>query len=240
MTLEETIKYARAVPNDLRDSWLDYNQLADWLQELVDLRQFVQNHTNYPLFENAKPIVFNVIDMKALLEGRKTLKCMPVIASDIQEELPYSAGDILYVQESWAPCNVVSPDKYVYEADYDTTIMPYSRWEWNSSLSMPRDAARIFLRVDSVKRKKLQNITEAEALLSGVQQAIVNKVGGGSEPVFLTGLSHSLHFYNSAIGAFKALWSRSLTDVDKRLYEWSQNPDIYTVEFERIHYGKEL
>lgn len=239
MTLEETIKYARAVPNDLRDSWLDYNQLADWLQELVNLRQFVQNHTNYPLFENAKPIVFNVTDTKALLEGRKTLKCIPVIASDVQEELPYSAGDILYVQESWAPCNVASPDRYVCEADYDTTITPYSRWEWKSNLSMPRDAARIFLRVNSVKRKKLQHITEAEALLSGVQQAVVGRVDG-SEPVFLTGLPHSLYFHNSAIGAFKALWSRSLTDVDKRLYGWSQNPDIYTVEFERMHHGKEI
>ncbi len=71
---------------------------------------------------------------------------------------PCEPGDILYVRETW--CNVNKPEyepEYYYFADtkYVEDYDPHE-WTWRPSIHMPKEAARIFLRVKSVRAEKLQ------------------------------------------------------------------------------------
>ena len=74
---------------------------------------------------------------------------------------PYKPGDILYVRETWAK----TPDgsKYLYRANANPKAGGFMRDDagnlynprWRPSIHMPRKAARIFLRVTSVRAERL-------------------------------------------------------------------------------------
>ena len=111
-----------------------------------------------------------------------------------EKRAPYQPGDILYVRETWqcwrahryeanadirfkaggedvrlefANGNTDSTDRF----DYDTFV---SKWfshngEWKPSLFMPKEAARIFLKVKDVRVERLQDITEEQTEEEGFQ-----------------------------------------------------------------------
>ena len=93
---------------------------------------------------------------------------------------PYQLGDILYVQEKWAKLYYVDIDgythydqsEYYYAADGTPDITLYDEdgsqlddqsIRWRSSRCMPREAARIFLRVTDVRVEKLKEIENGTA-----------------------------------------------------------------------------
>jgi len=72
---------------------------------------------------------------------------------------PYFPGDILYVRETWSPV-FVRPKRYVYKADADAGIgesagLPI---KWRPSATMPKEAARLFLRVTDVRVERLHDM----------------------------------------------------------------------------------
>ena len=120
-----------------------------------------------------KPILFNTDMVRSILEGSKTVtrrvvkpqpEKKPIPIPDEKYWLgcfdgddvcrlinpPCSPGDILYVRETWAP----STGGIVYKAS-----LPYEMPKWCPSIHMPREAARIFLRVTGVRVERLQDIT---------------------------------------------------------------------------------
>jgi len=99
----------------------------------------------------------------------------------------YQVGDILWVRETWGfvdcdkcggECCTGAPDNYkgedgcfVYRANYGTTeddSFPPSMFKWKPSIHMPREAARIFLKVTNVKVERVQDITEEDAIAEGI------------------------------------------------------------------------
>ncbi|EHK2355221.1 hypothetical protein KCK31_000640 [Clostridium perfringens] len=86
---------------------------------------------------------------------------------------PYKAGDILYVRETWKryekrvgegnSCRLT--EFYGYKADEDKAGNPSEFYEgkWRPSIHMPKEAARIFLKVTSVRAERLQDIDEEQA-----------------------------------------------------------------------------
>jgi hypothetical protein len=109
--------------------------------------------------------------------------------------LPFRSGDILYVREAWrdrwgmAYANYGTGDAYpiddVREIDYmaggngffrrscslcpDEPTVKWNEWsKWCSPATMPRDAARLFLRVTDVTVERVQEITEEDAKREGV------------------------------------------------------------------------
>ena len=176
----------------------------------------------------AKPILFNTETVQAILAGRKTVTRQPVRVdtpdefeahnncrelSEFGADVPcfisrkYDVGDILYVREKWQNICVV-PSQYAYKADGE--FEPYSPWK--SAIYMPREAARIFLRVTNVKVERLQDITEKEAEAEG-------------ENALLWGLIPVL----SAKGQFQDLWNSLYA---KKGYRWEQNPWVWVISFE--------
>lgn len=123
------------------------------------------------------PILFNTDMVRALLEERKSVtrrvvkfpvgmtgRLPPSGARDYLYypggimRSPYEYGDILYVRETW--CNVNKPEyepEYYYFADtkYVEDYCP-SEWKWRPSIHMPKEAARIFLKVKSTRAERLQ------------------------------------------------------------------------------------
>ena len=198
-----------------------------------------------------KPILFNTEMVRAILDGRKTVtrrvvKPQPKYAEmtvaglmtsehhisiedglvvtklgDVSTwgNLPYRPGDILYVRETFSEC----AEGYAYRADY-----PHSEgWGWNPSIHMPREAARIFLRVTDVRVERLQDITENQARAEG------------AEPVMMTADvdkpddEKRWHEMLPALSMFPTLWNSTIKPADRSLYGWEANPWVWVIEFER-------
>lgn len=157
----------------------------------------------------------------------------------------YQVGDILYIRETWAEWT----GGYLYRAWPDGLEQPgkFPLTTWKPSIHMPKEAARIFLKVTNVKAERLQDITEEQALMEGVPGDTdypINKVYcPRCHGVGLIGAVHegSLGYIevdcpecNAAVKRFENLWNST---VDKKvidLYGWNANPWIWVYEFEEI------
>jgi hypothetical protein len=99
------------------------------------------------------------------------------ICMDLCKELkpPYQIGQVLYVREAftdhWVPDEEGEPQlEYCYKADgidIKAECLPGENNRWYPSIHMPKEAARIFLRVTDVRVKRLQDITVDGALKEG-------------------------------------------------------------------------
>ena len=121
----------------------------------------------------------------------------------------YKPGDVLWVRETWSRDE---SGEYVYRTNYGTTeddSFPPSMFKWRPSIHMPREAARIFLRVTNVRVERVQDITAHDAIREGME----------SEIPFDT------------VDEFKELWNNLNA---KRGYGWDTNPWVWVVKFERI------
>lgn len=140
---------------------------------------------------------------------------------------PYQPGDILYVRETWSEIRNAdgSHKKYVYKASdqYPFGESGYIiKFKWKPSIHMPKEAARIWLKVTDVRVERLQDITEVGAINEGCIDDIEFAKG------------------KSARNHFAALWNTTIKKPDIDIYGWSANPWVWVIEFERCEKpGKE-
>ncbi|WP_283700703.1 hypothetical protein [Clostridium perfringens] len=158
---------------------------------------------------------------------------------------PYKVGDILYVRETWKKykkrigegdsCRLV--EFYSYKADEDKQDNPSEFYEskWKPSIHMPKEAARIFLKVTSVRAERLKDITDKGCLSEGIREftkdGIVKKYD--TEP--------NMHTWQemprTPKGAFEKLWN-STVNVKKYWDGWTNlfeyNPWVWVIEFEKV------
>lgn len=138
---------------------------------------------------------------------------------------PWEVGDILWVRETWNDiCWGNSKTEYWYKADEpidaDTGVL---RERWRPSIFMPRAAARLFLKVISIRVERLQDISEADAISEGIK----------------TTFEHRQHHDGSIHAAIVVNHIRQFADLwnginYKRGYGWGFNPWVWVLEFERI------
>ena len=143
---------------------------------------------------------------------------------------PYHKGQTLYVRETWfyeqhmEDATFGNPDlpsgryshRYVYRADnpdypVDVGVGAHG---WRPSIHMPREAARIFLRVTDVRVERLQNITPDDAIREGIIKA---------------------PFYEWRLMArseFEDLWNNTIPKKDIGKYGWDADPWVWVIEFE--------
>jgi hypothetical protein len=153
----------------------------------------------------------------------------PVPCHSLFNRVPYQPGDILYVRETWMnPCEELCRNDtecdgciygkgYRYKADYriDDSIE-----KWHPSIHMPKEAARIWLRVTDVRVERLQEITSTQICQEGVEVEI---------PYSLYPLSEEEKRY-----AFSQLWNSIVKKSDLDRYGWAADPWVWVIEFERI------
>ena len=187
-----------------------------------------------------KPILFNTEMVRAILEGRKTLTRRLVKPQPTNPRFnnigwlgwddghgykmrqPYQPGDILYVRETWAENPMVNG--YAYKAWFNTENGDAEKadklFEWRPSIHMPKEAARLFLRVTDVQVERLQEITTAECVREGIPRKSLAEVGEAF-----------------TIGQFSDLWDSTIKKADLSTCGWNANPWVWVIRFKRI--GKE-
>ena len=137
---------------------------------------------------------------------------------------PYQPGDILYVRETWQQYRVRKPLRavpndfkeiqYLYRADGEVANSDGSPFVWRPSIHMPKEAARIFLRVKSVKAERLNEMQEEDAIAEGFPDLGVDA--------------------DSPLERFSVLWDKTINREDIERYSWNANPWVWVIEFEKI------
>ena len=137
---------------------------------------------------------------------------------------PYQPGDILYVRETWKK----APNGYYYYEDWQRNdIADVTKWE--PSIHMPKEAARIWLKVTNVRVERLQDITPKGAESEGVGNLFYDDIGYG-EKNYGTEVDTE---YGIAKEQFAWLWESTIKKSDLDRYGWDANPWVWVIEFER-------
>lgn len=131
---------------------------------------------------------------------------------------PYRPGDILYVRETFFK----DAGRYMYKANYFDGEKFYRNGKevhikWTPSIHMPREAARIFLRVTDVRVERLQETTGEQCVAEGLEREPLDEIGVD----FMCGMFHDL-------------WDSTIKPKDRALYGWEANPWVWVIGFERI------
>lgn len=134
---------------------------------------------------------------------------------------PYQPGDILYVRETWKQ----APNGYYYYEDWQRNDIA-DITKWKPSIHMPKDAARIWLKVTDVRVERLQEITGLSIQKEGIEV----------EPNECTG---KFDFISELFLLFQRLWDSTIKKSDLNRYGWDANPYVWVIEFERCEKPKE-
>lgn len=196
------------------------------------------------------PILFNTEMVRAILDGRKDatrrivkdfipddavwgytafthkgyISCRGTFADGYGEKffkLPCESGDILYVRETWKK----APNGYYYYEDWQKDDIA-DVTKWKPSIHMPKEAARIWLKVMNVRVERLQEITDEQAKREGIQY---DECPTG----FAWKQETDMHnCYTTPIGAMQALWNSTIKKSDLDRYGWDASPWVWVIEFE--------
>ena len=147
---------------------------------------------------------------------------------------PYHTDDVLYVRETWSP---IYPGKesnevcgYIYKEDsleeYDNRYPDGEDYQWGgkwrTSIHMPKEAARIWLKVTGVRVERLQEITDEQIGGEGVEVECHHMLNGEEKRY-----------------AFSTLWNSTVKKSDLDRYGWNANPWVWVIEFERCEKPEE-
>lgn len=151
---------------------------------------------------------------------------------DLVYKQPYKIGDVLYVRETWQfiPCidcglndhgacrsapttyedkEAISEGCFVYKEDYPEP----ERICWHPSIHMPKQAARIFLRVTGVRPERLREMVLGDVLMEGITET---------------------ETYEGTWDRWHETWDSTLKPSDRPVYGWEANPWVWVVGFERV------
>lgn len=203
-----------------------------------------------------KSILFNTEMVQAILDGKKTctrrivkgaipddamwgytmftpkgcVSCRGVYADEYGEKffrLPYQQGDILYVRETWCKGSWMNEkERYYYKAD-DNDF----HCVWHPSIHMPKDAARIWLKVGDVRVERLQECGEGWCV-------DIEKEGIVTPQDAILYISDDA-FHDALRMEFQKTWDGTIKKSDIERYGWNANPWVWVIEFERCEKPKE-
>lgn len=154
---------------------------------------------------------------------------------------PYQPGDILYVRETWERFECWNcegdergkcpkePKKSVLDKTcgcymYRATDEISGDAKWHPSIHMPKEAARIWLKVTDVRVERLQDITGKSVLREGINSHVHPDAD---------------YFDGNQREVFAELWDSTIKKSDLDRYGWDANPRVWVIEFERCEKPQE-
>lgn len=144
-------------------------------------------------------------------------------------KLPCEPSDILYVRETFIQ---MAAHTFWYKAD-DKSWM-YKDLLWKPSIHMPKEAARIWLKVTDVRAERLQEITDKECIKEGIYPSNCRNCNAtfGCDVCPDEGYDE--------VDEFVEVWDSIIKKFDLDRYGWDANPYVWVIEFERFEKsGKE-
>lgn len=156
---------------------------------------------------------------------------------------PYGqSGDTLWVREPFSylePEHFFRGSRFVYKADIDWDseevrqdyIKAGYPYQWKPSIYMPREAARLFLKIKSIRVERLQDITEEDALAEGsfLDRCTCSQMSRKNDDTPIKKMFHQtwccIHGYE-----FSSLWD----SINGKKHPWNSNPWVWVIEFEKI------
>lgn len=139
-------------------------------------------------------------------------------------KLPCQKGDVLYVRETWhkytkrvgngESCHLA--EFYGYKASVANS--EDANEPWKPSIHMPKEAARIWLKVTNVRVERLQDITDKDAEREGAQPDNPFDYDVDKWP--------NLEY-------FKEIWNSTIKKSYIDSYGWQANPWVWVIDFER-------
>lgn len=171
----------------------------------------------------------------------------PEFVADPENHLcPYGkGGDILYVREKWFPVAItghlvkIGFDPNDPQQTHEITVDPERiDFYWRQmdkahmipGIHMPKEAARIFLKITDIKIERLQNISEEDANAEGAEERSHRCGGFGFYEGGGNTYECACQEWEAApiIMGFKDLWS-SINGEES----WNLSPWVWVVSFER-------
>ena len=202
----------------------------------------------------SRPIIFSTEMVEAILAGRKTQtrriikeniidkwfdyedwsssvgKADGVINSFLKMNdflIPYAkyqVGDILWVRETFKPSNfTLNGFTYRVNAHFE---MPKKGWK--PSIFMPKEAARIWLRVTKMKIENLNDISETDAICEGIINLKPEHKGFCLLGDFYD-YERRCFGLKTPVESYQSLWSKINGAAN-----WDENPLVWVIEFERL------
>lgn len=151
--------------------------------------------------------------------------------STAERTCPICPGDTLYVRETWHK----GLERYIYRADYSNTEKFYRggkeiEMKWHPSIRMPKEAARIWLKVTDVRVERLQSITEGGAIREGAEGEKCHHTNTGA-----FGCTDCMNtgWIEPPQVEFMQIWNNTIKKSDIDRYGWYANPWVWVIEFER-------
>ena len=210
------------------------------------------------------PILFNVEMVRAILDGRKTCtrrickdtnECtVPDMdffdpekrtyavhnyadkehtdkLSIAERTCPICPGDILYVRESYSELSF----GYVYKADGENIDHLGNVIKWHPSIHMPKEAARIWLKVTDVRVERLQDMKPVDVIKEGAYPDCwdcLNTYGeSGSQCCYRT--EEQCSQCDEVMMEWEKLWDSTIKKSDLDRYGWDVSPWVWVIEFEQ-------
>ena len=209
------------------------------------------------------PILFNTEMVRAILDGRKS--CTRRICKDGNEytvpdmnfynadrrtyavhnyadkkhtdklstaerSCPICPGDILYVRETWKK----APNGYYYYEDWQKDDIA-DVTKWKPSINMPKEAARIWLKVTDVRVERLQEMKPVDVIKEGAYPDCwdcLNTYGeSGSQCCY--GTEEQCSQCDEVMMEWEKLWNSTIKKTDLDSYGWEANQWVWVIEFER-------
>lgn len=161
---------------------------------------------------------------------------------------PICPGDILYVRETWhkytkrigkgESCRLVEFCGYKASvANSEDAEEP-----WHPSIHMPKEAARIWLKVIDVRVERLQEMKPVDVIKEGAYPDCwdcLNTYGeSGSQCCY--GTEEQCSQCDEVMMEWEKLWNSTIKKSDIDRYGWDANPYVFVIEFERCEKPTEM
>lgn len=128
----------------------------------------------------------------------------------------YSVGDLIWVKETWWPCDAGHEGVIHYRADGES-IHARENNKWRSPMYMPKWAARIWLRVTSVRIERLQSINWIDAIAEGMRDTrrCATRIDSNNP--------------KSPVAQYRVVWE----SINGKKNPWESNPWVEVYTFKR-------
>ena len=173
--------------------------------------------------------------------------------STAERTCPICPGDILYVRETvWQKIGYyldvdgeTKPSwynefRYVASDEKTETGWNYS-WVKRPSIHMPKEAARIWLKVTDVRVELLQEMKPVDVIKEGAYPDCLDCLNtyGESGSQCCYGTEEQCSQCDEVMMEWEKLWNSTIKKSDLDRYGWDANPYVWVIEFERCEKPEE-